>query len=298
MDDGAAGTHDDGADAPDAASGAASGAAEGAAENGAAPPAIELVDLRKAFSHQPVLEGIDLRVARGQVLGYIGPNGAGKSTTIRILTGLLPSFEGQARVDGLDVRLEPLEVKRLIGYVPENAQLYETLSMREHLQLVARLQGLDDAVGDRRALALMDAFGLAARMPSRIGSLSKGQRQKVLLASALIHDPSVLFLDEPLSGLDVASTMLVKSLIRTLADEGRTVFYSSHMMDVVERVCDRIVILSGGNIVADGSYEELARGEGGAGDTSLEAIFADLTGTGGEDQAARAVLDALEIGAS
>ncbi|MCB9897055.1 MAG: ABC transporter ATP-binding protein [Planctomycetes bacterium] len=253
-------------------------------------PALEIVDLRKDFGTTRVLDGIDLVVGPGQVVGYIGPNGAGKSTTIRILTGLLDGFSGTAKVDGVDVRIDPIEVKRRIGYVPENAQLYDALSMGEHLQLVARLHGLPDEVGLRRATALMDAFGLVHRMRVRIGALSKGQRQKVLLASALLHDPKVLFLDEPLSGLDVASTMLVKALIRTLADRGKTVFYSSHMMDVVERVCDRIVILSGGRVVADGSYEELAAARAGG---SLESIFAELTGTGGEQVAADAIADAL-----
>jgi ABC-2 type transport system ATP-binding protein len=254
-------------------------------------PAISMVGLRKAYGSKQVLDGLDLEVQAGQVVGYIGPNGAGKSTTLRILTGVLEDDEGRAEVDGLDVGVDALEVKRRIGYVPENAQLYDALSMAEHLQLVSRLHGLSDELGEHRARALMEAFGLGERMHSRIGSLSKGQRQKVLIASALIHDPKILFLDEPLSGLDVASTILIKTLIRELADRGATVFYSSHMMDVVERVCDRIVILSGGRIVADGSYEELsAAREGG----SLESIFAELTGTGGEQASALAVLEALQ----
>jgi ABC-2 type transport system ATP-binding protein len=256
-------------------------------------PAIRLVDLKKAYSLTRVLEGIDLEVFPGQVLGYIGPNGAGKSTTIKILMGLLDDFFGTVEVSGLDVRLEPMAVKRIVGYVPENAQLYDALSMGEHLQLVSRLHGLPDDVGEHRAHAIMDVFGLAGRMKSRLGALSRGQRQKVLLASALLHDPEVLFLDEPLSGLDVASTILVKTLIRALADAGKTVFYSSHMMDVVERVCDRIVILSDGHIVADGSYEELAAAREGG---SLEAIFAELTGTGGEEAAVQSVLDAMREG--
>lgn len=256
-------------------------------------PSIRLVGLKKAYVLKTVLAGIDLEVFPGQVLGYIGPNGAGKSTTIKILMGLLDGFSGTVEVTGLDVRTDPLLVKQRVGYVPENAQLYDALSMGEHLQLVARLHGLPDEVGEHRAQAIMDVFGLGGRMRSRLGALSRGQRQKVLLASALLHDPEVLFLDEPLSGLDVSSTILVKTLIRAFADSGKTVFYSSHMMDVVERVCDRIVILSGGHIVADGSYEELsAAREGG----SLEAIFSELTGTGGEEAAVQSVLAALREG--
>ncbi len=256
-------------------------------------PSIRLVGLKKAYGLTTVLDGIDLEVRPGQVVGYIGPNGAGKSTTIKILMGLLDDFHGTVEVGGLDVRTETLVVKSLVGYVPESAQLYEVLSMREHLLLVSRLQGLDDELGMARAETLMDAFGLLPRMDTRLGTLSRGQRQKVMLAGALLHDPEVLFLDEPLSGLDVASTILVKTLIRALADAGKTVFYSSHIMDVVERVCDRIVILSGGRIVADGSYEELsAQREGG----SLESLFAELTGSGGEEGTVRRMLDALAEG--
>ncbi len=256
-------------------------------------PTIRLVGLKKSYTLKAVLEGIDLEVFPGQVLGYIGPNGAGKSTTIKILMGLLDDFFGTVEVDGLDVRLEPMAVKARVGYVPENAQLYDALSMREHLELVSRLHGLPDDLGRHRANAIMEVFGLGNRMNSRLGALSRGQRQKVLLASALLHDPKVLFLDEPLSGLDVASTILVKTLIRALADGGKTVFYCSHMMDVVERVCDRIVILSGGNIVADGSYQELAAARAGG---SLEDIFAELTGTGGEEAAVQDVLAAMREG--
>jgi ABC-2 type transport system ATP-binding protein len=197
-------------------------------------------------------------------------------------------------VAGHDVRAAPLEVKARIGYVPENAALYDALSVREFLLLVGRLHSLPDAVTLARTTELLAAFDLSARPGSRLGSLSKGMRQKVLICSALLHDPQVIFLDEPLSGLDVASTILVKTLIRTLADRGRTVFYCSHMMDVVERVCDRIVILSEGRVVADGTFEELSAARSGG---SLESIFAELTGAGGEEALAQRVVAALGAGA-
>ncbi|MHC5209646.1 MAG: ABC transporter ATP-binding protein [Planctomycetota bacterium] len=256
-------------------------------------PSILVRGLGKSFHGKAVLRGIDLEVQRGQVLGYIGANGAGKTTTVRILTGLLGDFEGTAEVAGHDVRHAPLEVKARIGYVPENAALYDALSVREFLLLVGRLHGLPDAVSLRRMEELLAAFGLAERIGSRLGSLSKGMRQKVLICSALLHDPQVIFLDEPLSGLDVASTILVKTLIRALADRGRTVFYCSHMMDVVERVCDRIVILSEGHIVADGTFEELSAARSGG---SLESIFAELTGAGGEDALAQRIVSAIDDG--
>lgn len=252
--------------------------------------AVELVGLEKSYGRAKVLDGLDLAVPRGIVFGYLGPNGAGKSTTVRTLMGMDANFKGQALVCGIDVRAEPIEVKRRVGYVPENASLYEVLSVREHLALVGRLFGLAESTLASRAQALVEAFDLGERYDSRIGALSKGMRQKVLFSGALLHRPELLFMDEPLTGLDVASTMMVKELLRKLADGGTTVFYCSHVMDVVERVCDRIAILSGGKIVSDGSFEEL---QARSGEAHLESIFAQLTGAdSGADRAAR-VLDAL-----
>jgi ABC-2 type transport system ATP-binding protein len=256
-----------------------------------AAAAIELRDLGKSFSGTRVLNGLTLAVPRGQVLGYIGPNGAGKSTTVKILVGMLGGFTGEARVAGIDVRADPIALKRRIGYVPENAILYESLTAHETLELVGRLHELPDAETERRIPEVLSAFDLETRMASRLGSFSKGMRQKVLLAAALMHDPDVLFLDEPLSGLDVGSTILVKALIRALAARGKTVFYCSHVMDVVERVCDRIVILDRGTIVADGSFEELSRNREGG---SLERIFAELTRSGGEDEKVARLLEAMD----
>ena len=237
-------------------------------------PSIEVRDLRKDFRGTKVLDGIELVVQPGTVFGYIGPNGAGKTTTVKILTGLLGGFRGKALVAGIDVRLEPREVKRRIGYVPENAILYEALTVAELLRFVGRLHDLEEGILRRRTEEMLEAFDLTARADSRIATLSKGMRQKVLLLSALLHDPPVLFLDEPLSGLDVASAMFVKDLLRGLAARGRAIFFCSHVMDVVERLCDRIAILDRGRIVANGTYGELSEaGKRG----SLERVFAELT---------------------
>ncbi|MBK8977703.1 MAG: ABC transporter ATP-binding protein [Planctomycetes bacterium] len=253
--------------------------------------AVLLDGLSKSFGDRRVLDGIDLRVAPGEVLGYLGPNGAGKSTTVRILVGMLAGFEGRAEVAGFDVREHPLEVKRRIGYVAENAVLYEALTVQEHLLLVGRLHGLRDEAILARAKPMLDAFDLGSRIASRLGALSKGMRQKVMIVGALLHDPEVLFLDEPLSGLDAHSAVLIKELIRALADDGRTIFYCSHMLDVVERVCDRLVILADGRIAANGTLAELrARSQGGG---TLERIFLELTSDGGASQRARAVVAAL-----
>ncbi|MBM3984703.1 MAG: ABC transporter ATP-binding protein [Planctomycetes bacterium] len=252
--------------------------------------AIAIRGLRKRYGEAAVLDGVDLSVPRGTILGYIGPNGAGKTTTVRILCGLLGEYEGEARVLGLDPRTQSLELKRRIGYVPENAVLYEALTVAEFLLLVGRLHGLDESVIRARGEACLLAFGLDGHLPARIATLSKGMRQKVLITSALLHGPEMLFVDEPLSGLDVNSSILIKEFLRGLAQAGRTVFYCSHVMDVVERICDRIVILDKGRIAAQGSYEELqAQVQGG----SLEAIFARLTSSGDEAGRARALLDAL-----
>jgi ABC-2 type transport system ATP-binding protein len=259
----------------------------------AAGSAVELRGVRKRFGARTVLDGVDLAVERGTVLGYIGPNGAGKTTTVKILCGLLASFEGEARVLGLDPRAEPLAVKRKIGYVPENPVLYELLTVGEFLLLVGRLHGLEDELVKRRAAEFLEVFELSERLGARIQTLSKGMRQKVLLTSALLSDPEVVFLDEPLSGLDVNATILVKELIRALARGGKTVFYCSHVMDVVERVCDRIVILDGGRIAAQGSFDELQAARGGG---SLEEIFARLTSAGGQEERAQKLIAALKVG--
>lgn len=254
-------------------------------------PAVVLSGLQKSFGPKTVLDGLDLHVERGQVFGYLGPNGAGKTTTVRILVGMLDGFRGRAEVAGFDVAIDPIEVKRRIGYVAENAQLYETLTVFEHLHLVGRLRGLDDDLVAERGLRMLEAFDLEGRVSFRLGALSKGMRQKVMIAAALLHDPEVLFLDEPLAGLDVHSAVLAKTLIRALADSGRTVFYCSHMMDVVERVCDRMVILNGGRIVADGTFEDLRKGRRDGG--TLERVFLELTSDGEAEDRARAILAAL-----
>jgi ABC-2 type transport system ATP-binding protein len=237
-------------------------------------PAIEISGLVKSFAGRRVLDGIDLSIARGTVQGYIGPNGAGKSTTVKILTGLQPDFVGEVRVAGLDPRRDALELKRRIGYVPENALLFEALTVAEFLLFVGRLREMEDRTTRARAEPFLEAFEIADRAGELISALSKGMRQKVLLTSALMHDPEVVFLDEPLSGLDVDATILVKELIHALARAGKTIFYCSHAMDVVERVCDRIAIVDEGRIVAAGTFEELQRERGGG---TLERIFARLT---------------------
>ncbi|OIN56176.1 ABC transporter ATP-binding protein [Arsenicibacter rosenii] len=238
-------------------------------------PVIELQQLEKYYGTTHILKGIDLSVSAGQVIGYIGPNGAGKSTTIKILIGLIPDFLGQASVLGMDVRKDTLEIKRRIGYVPELASLYDSLTPLEYLQFIGKLHKLEPAMVERRTMDLLRLFNLEGNANDRMTTFSKGMRQKVLLISGLFHNPDVVFLDEPLSGLDANAVVLVKEIIRQLADSGKTIFYSSHIMDVVERISDRIVIINQGQVIANGSFEELKelRASG-----SLEQLFTQLTG--------------------
>lgn len=236
--------------------------------------AIRLLNLRMSYGEREALRGVSLEVPRGQVLGYIGPNGAGKTTTVRILTSTLEPTSGSAEVAGFDVVQNPLEVKRRIGYVPELAALYESLSPLEFLGFVAGVHGLDDAVAERRSAALLDVLGLCERGFSPMSGFSKGMRQRVAIAAALVHDPEVVILDEPLSGLDAHAAILLKEIILRLAREGKTVFYCSHQLDVVERVCDRVVIIHHGEVVADGNPDELMRRAQGS---TLESVFRELT---------------------
>ncbi|MGE6486725.1 ABC transporter ATP-binding protein [Paenisporosarcina sp. NPDC076898] len=236
---------------------------------------LSLTGLTMKYGVKTVLNDINLDVYRGQIIGYIGPNGAGKSTTVKIMLGLIDGYQGKVEIFGQDIAGGDNTYKKKIGYVPENAELYETLTPREYLTFTGELYGLERKEAEHKALDLMIDFGLEKVYDSRISSFSKGMKQKVLIISSLLHDPDLLFFDEPLSGLDANSMMVIKEMITLLAAEGKTIFYSSHIMDVVEKISTRIVLLVEGTIVADGTFKELVmQGEEG----SLEGIFNQLTG--------------------
>jgi ABC-2 type transport system ATP-binding protein len=237
-------------------------------------PVIAIEHLFKSYGNKPVLKDINLEAWPGQVIGYIGPNGAGKSTTVKILCGLLTDYEGTVRIKGMDLKTQTLDVKKVIGYVPELAELYDVLTPFEYLSFSGALYGLEESVCEDRIHRMMHAFGLQPNIHQRMDSFSKGMRQKVLIASGLLHNPDIIILDEPLSGLDANSVIMVKDLISRLAKDGKTIFYCSHMMDVVEKVSDRIILIDEGRVVADGSFEELKQQQG---NKSLEQIFASLT---------------------
>jgi ABC-2 type transport system ATP-binding protein len=244
-------------------------------------PVIQSSLLKKQYSGNYVLKGITLDIEAGQIVGYIGPNGAGKSTTIKILTGIIGDFEGEAIVLGMDVRKNPVEIKQKIGYIPELAALYDVLTPIEYLRFVGKLYQLDDSLIEKKSWELLRLFDLADKAKLRMNGYSKGMKQKVLLISGLIHNPEIIFLDEPLSGLDANAVILVKEILAQLKQSGKTIFYSSHIMDVVEKISDRIIIIDKGEVIADGSFEMLKNN---ASQGSLENIFTALTGSSEQHQ--------------
>jgi ABC-2 type transport system ATP-binding protein len=256
-------------------------------------PIIRVRGLHKKYGSKEVLRGIDLDVWPGRILGYIGPNGAGKTTTVKVLMGMLGNFAGEVRVCGYEVARQPVEVKQRVGYVPETAALYETLTPSEYMRFVGSLHGLAAAEVDHRAGRMLALLGLEGEIHRRMSTFSKGMKQKVLIASSLIHNPDVIIMDEPLSGLDANSAILVKEILSRLAQRGRAIFYCSHVMDVVERICDRIVILSGGTLIADGSFEQL-RSMSKA--PSLEQLFSELTSEGTHESVAEQFIEAFDNG--
>ncbi|MEO5910866.1 MAG: ABC transporter ATP-binding protein [Pelobium sp.] len=253
-------------------------------------PVISIRNLRKSYGEKQVLKGINLDVYAGQVIGYIGPNGAGKSTTVKVLTGLISDFEGEVFFYGQNIQADIMAVKSQIGYVPENAEIYDVLTPLEYLDFIGKLYGMEEEQIAQRAMKLLTAFGIGTNADQRMDTFSKGMRQKVLLISGIIHNPKIIILDEPLSGLDANAVIMVKELIALMAKEGKTIFYCSHMMDVVEKVSDRILLINNGEIVADGSFEELKAG----GDQTLEKIFAKLTGKEEGNKEANDVLSAFD----
>lgn len=251
---------------------------------------ITIRNLEKYYGEKLVLKDINLDVYSGQVLGYIGPNGAGKSTTVKILCGLITDYQGEVLVKGIDLKKDPIEAKKHIGYIPELAELYDVLTPREFLQFSGSLYGMEEDICNARIEKMMAAFGLSSNIDQRMENFSKGMRQKVLIASGILHNPDIIIMDEPLSGLDANSVIIIKELIGRLAKEGKTIFYCSHMMDIVEKVSDRIILINKGMVVADGTFAELQQKEGVG---SLEQIFSQLTATSAGSDAADQLLDAF-----
>ena len=250
---------------------------------------IQVDDVHVAFGGTPVLRGVSFGVAGGAVAGYIGPNGAGKTTTMRLLTGTLRPDRGRVVVGGVDLARDPVEAKRRFGFVPEHGHLYESFSPEEYLRFIGRMHRLEEGPLAQRASAMLGFWGLAENAQQPMAGFSKGMKQKVLISSALLHRPPVLLLDEPLSGLDAYAVLQVRALLRALARAGTTVFYSSHLLDAVEKVADQVLLVRDGQILADGTPADILRlsGEG-----SLEGAFSRLTSAADAEAEAAAMLDA------
>ncbi|MCC6485195.1 MAG: ABC transporter ATP-binding protein [Armatimonadetes bacterium] len=241
--------------------------------------------LLKRFGDKTAVNGIDLDVRAGEFFGFLGPNGAGKSTTIRMLCGLLRPDAGTIHVAGYDLRTRPLEVKARIGVLPEETMLYERLNAEEFLLFAGRMYGLSVQEAQRRASDLLELMELTEDKDKLIVDYSMGMKKKTALAAALIHSPRVLFLDEPFNGIDPISVRAIRTVLQHLLERGTTIFFSSHVMEVVERLCTRIAIINHGDIAGVGTVEELRNEAHAAGGSTLEDIFLTLVDARVDDDA-------------
>jgi ABC-2 type transport system ATP-binding protein len=235
---------------------------------------LEVRNLVKRYRRIAAVDGVSFTIRPGEILGYLGPNGAGKSTTVKVLTGLIEPTEGEIFFQGRDVRADWIGFQRRMGYVPEEPHLYPQLAARAYLQLVVRLRGLARRVLEPKIDAMLRLFSLQEDQHSPLAAYSKGMRQKILLSGALLGDPELLILDEPFSGLDVNAGLVLRALLRALAAEGKIILYSSHVLEVVEKVCSSVVIPRKGKVVAHDAVEhlrDLMR------QPSLEGVFSQLT---------------------
>src|SRR5438445_10457822 len=235
---------------------------------------LEVGSLVKRYNRIPAVDGVSFTIRPGEILGYVGPNGAGKSTTVKVLRGLIESSEGKMLFQGKDVLEDLIGFQRRMCYVPEEPHLYPHLTGREYLQLVGRLRGLPRRTLEPRMDEMLRLFSLWEDRYSPLASYSKGMRQKILLSGALLHDPELLILDEPFSGLDVNTALVLRALLRALADAGKMVLYSSHVLEAVEKVCSSVLILRKGKVVA---HDAVARLRDLMQQPSLEGVFAQLT---------------------
>jgi ABC-2 type transport system ATP-binding protein len=248
--------------------------------------AIVTEKLTRKFGELTAVDNVDLEVAAGQFFGFLGPNGAGKSTTIKMLTGLLTPTAGRMQLLGIDFSQNPIEVKKQIGVVPEGMGLFERLTGSEYLTFVGRMYGLDKATTKQRSEELLEFMQLADRPKTMIADYSHGMQKKLALAAAVIHGPRILFLDEPFEGVDALAAGALKALLGRMTERGVTIFLTSHVLEIVERLCSHVAIINRGKLVAQGSLEELRAGipspEGRT--TTLEEIFLSIVGQGGTER--------------
>jgi ABC-2 type transport system ATP-binding protein len=241
-------------------------------------PAIKVQGLRKSFEKKEAVAGVDLEIAAGSLAGLVGPNGAGKTTTLSMMTGLLRPDAGRIVINGLDVWADPAAAKAVIGVVPAEVRLFERLSGEELLEYAGRLRGLPATEARSRAAQLLDVLGLTDDAKRLVADYSTGMRKKAALGCALIHNPSVLFLDEPLEGVDPVSADVIRRLLTRLVGTGATVLFSSHVMELVEQICDHVSVIDKGKILATGTTDEVRGGK------TLQQAFIDLVGSRAKDE--------------
>ncbi|HZC43064.1 MAG TPA: ABC transporter ATP-binding protein [Acidobacteriaceae bacterium] len=253
---------------------------------------LELQHLSRRFRGIPAIEDLSLCVGTGEIVGFLGPNGAGKSTTVKIITGLLHPNDGRVLFEGRNIRDDLVGFRAALGYVPEEAHIYTHLSGLEYLQLVGRLRGMEESLIQVKANKLLQLLALGSWEHSPISSYSKGMKQRVLIAAAVMHDPKLLIFDEPLSGLDVVSSRLFKDLLQELASQGKAILYISHVLEVVEQVCSRVIVIAKGKILADASPSDLVKlmklG-------NLEGVFAELVQQQDTKLLAHEVVEVMKI---
>jgi ABC-2 type transport system ATP-binding protein len=251
---------------------------------------LETRHLVKRFYGITVVDDVSFVVRPGEVVGYLGPNGSGKTTTGRLLTGLVEPSSGTVLFDGREVSADPIAFRRRLGYVPEEPMLYPFLSAREQLRLLGRLRELPEPHIERRMNALLELFGLADAAEQSMSAYSKGMKQKVLIIAALLHDPDLLIFDEPDSGLDVTTSIVLRHLVQDLAARGKAILYSSHILEVVEKLCTRVIVLHRGRVVAEDTVEQLRNLRARA---SLEDVFAELVLETDPQRTAREIADVV-----
>ncbi|MDX2168732.1 MAG: ABC transporter ATP-binding protein [Deltaproteobacteria bacterium] len=250
---------------------------------------IELSELTKRYGSTTAVDRLSLSVRAGEIFGFLGPNGAGKTTTIRMMMGLLQPSGGTVSLGGHDLHAAPLAAKALCGFVPDRPHVYEKLTGAEYLDFTADLYGVDEAVKARRRERLLELFDLAEWRAELAESYSHGMKQRLVMAGALMHAPRILIVDEPTVGMDPRGARLLKRIFRDLADDGATVFMSTHSLEVAEELCDRAGIILRGNLIALGSVDELRAQAGRAHDSTLESVFLHLTGAEADVDAAAAL---------
>jgi len=251
-------------------------------------PAIEAEHLSKSYGQVLGLNDLSLSVGKGKVRGLLGQNGSGKSTLLKTLLGLIHPSSGSVRVLGVDVQKAPMEVRRLVGYVPESPRLYEFLTATEYLDFIADVRGLGYEEKKDRITRLIESLDLEGKQGETITGYSQGMKQKVAIMGAILHHPRILLMDEPLNGLDPKSARVVKELIHSLALDGVTTIFSTHVLEIAEAICDRLTILQNGRVLAEGTAEEL-REKAGLAHSGLEEVFLKLTGTKGVEDIVEAL---------